>query len=76
MSMTQVESWAGADLSQIGPIYPMVGSEGILFLLGLAFWIGFHVLQFRVESKEMAEDDTAARTPERLQRVFTDEAKE
>lgn len=76
MSMTQVETWAGADLSQIGPIYPMVGSEGILFLLGLAFWIGFHVLQFRVESKELAEDDKAARTPERLQRVFSDEAKE
>ena len=76
MSTTIVETWAGADLAQLGPIYPMVGSEVVLFLLGLAFWIGFHILQIKIESKELAEDDKAARTPERLQRVFSDEAKE
>ena len=76
MSTTIVETWAGADLSQIGPIYPMVGSEVVLFLIGLAFWIGFHILQIKIEGKEMADDDKAARTPERLQRVFSDEAKE
>lgn len=76
MSTTIVETWAGADLAQLGPIYPMVGSEVVLFLLGLAFWIGFHILQIKIEGKEMAEDDKAARTPERLQRVFSDEAKE
>ena len=76
MSTTQVETWAGADLSQIGPIYPMVGSEMILFLLGLAFWIAFHVMQARIEKKEMEADEAAARSPERLQRVFDEEAHE
>ena len=47
--------WAG-NILDIGPIYPFVGSEFILFLLGLAFWIGWHALQFRVESKEFQED--------------------
>lgn len=75
MSTTQVETWAGADLSQIGPIYPMVGTEMILFLLGLIFWIGFHVLQARIEKREFEEDEAAARSPERLQRVFDEEAR-
>ncbi len=76
MSTTIVETWSGADLSQLGPIYPMVGTEFVLFLLGLAFWIGFHVLQSRIESREMEEDDKAARTPERLKRVSSAEAEE
>jgi hypothetical protein len=76
MSTTAVETWAGADLSQIGPIYPMVGFEVILFIAGLAFWLLFHVLQARIEQKEFEKDEELARSPERLSRVFEDEAKE
>ncbi|MEX0364874.1 hypothetical protein [Ruegeria sp. HKCCD8929] len=75
MSTTAVETWAGADLSQIGPIYPMVGTEFILFLAGLAFWLFFHIKQARIEKQEMEADEAAARTPERLARVFEEEAK-
>ncbi|WP_371226863.1 hypothetical protein [Roseovarius sp. 2305UL8-3] len=76
MSTTVVETWAGADLSQIGPIYPMVGTEMLLFVAGLAFWLLFHILQGRIEKKEMEADEAAARSPERLKRVFEEEAKE
>lgn len=76
MSTTQVETWAGADLSQIGPIYPMVGTEMILFIAALAFWILFHILQARIEKKEFEKDEALARSPERLKRVFEQEAKE
>ena len=76
MSTTIVESWSGADLSQLGPIYPMVGSEVILWIIGLAFWIGFHILQVRIEKKELEEDEAAARSPERLKRIFDEEAHE
>ncbi len=75
MSMTPIETWAGADLSQIGPIYPMVGTEMLLFLVGLVFWLAFHVMQKRIETKELEADDAEARKPERLQRVFDDEAR-
>jgi uncharacterized membrane protein len=74
MSTTQVETWAGADLSQIGPIYPFVGTEFILVLVGLAVWIGFHIIQMKIEKKEFAADEAAAHTPERLKRVFDEEA--
>ncbi len=76
MSTTAIETWAGADLSQIGPIYPMVGTEFILFLIGLAFWLLFHVVQAKIEKKEMEADEAAARSPERLKRVFEEEAHE
>ena len=74
MSTTPVETWAGADLSQIGPIYPMVGSEFLLFIIGLIFWIAFHVMQAKIEKREMEADEAAARQPDRLQRVFDEEA--
>lgn len=76
MSTTIVESWSGADLSQLGPIYPMVGTEFILFILGLIFWIGYHVMTAGIEKREFEADEAAARSPERLQRVFDDEAHE
>lgn len=75
MSTTIVESWSGADLLQLGPIYPMVGSEFILWIVGLVFWIGFHVLQARIEKREMEADAAASRDPVRLNRVFSDERK-
>lgn len=76
MSTTIITTWKDADLAQIGPIYPMVGTEGILVVLAVIVWIGFHILQFRVEARELAEDAEAASNPERLERVFAAEAKE
>ena len=76
MSTTAVETWAGADLATIGPIYPMVGTEMVLLILGLIFWLGFHFLQAGIEKKELEADEQAARSPERLQRVFKEEAEE
>jgi len=74
LSTTMVETWVGADLAQIGPIYPMVGSEFVLWILGLIFWLGFHFKQASIENKEMQADADAAKSPERLKRVFSKEA--
>ena len=74
LSTTAVTSWSGTDLSQLGPIYPMVGSEFMLFVIGLIFWLGFHLKQASIEGKEMAADEEAAKNPERLKRVFSKEA--
>lgn len=76
MSTTIVESWSGADLSQLGPIYPFVGSEVLLVLIGVAFWIGFHVLQAGIEKRELEEDAAAARSPERLRNILDEEGRE
>ncbi len=74
LSITSVETWVGTDISQIGPIYPMVGSEFILLIIGLVFWLGFHFAQAGIENKEMKTGEEAAKSPERLKRVFSKEA--
>lgn len=76
MSTTIVETWTGTDIAALGPIYPLVGTEFLLWIIGLAFWIGFHILQARVEAREFDADDRAARSPDRLKRVFEQEAME
>ncbi|GEM_PF-715648 len=73
LSMTIVETWVGADMSQIGPIYPMVGSEVILFFIGIVFWLGFHFAQHGIESRELQADEEAAKTPKILNRVLSKE---
>jgi hypothetical protein len=73
LSTTIVETWAGTDITTLGPIYPMVGSEFILFIIGIVFWLGFHFAQSGIESKEMQADEEAARSPEVLNRVFAKE---
>ncbi len=65
MSTTAVETWA-TDIGQLGPIYPFVGSEMILYILALAFWIGFHILQGRIEKKELWDEEDSMRKPGRM----------
>ena len=48
-------TWA-VDLANIGPIYPWQGSELILVIAGVAFWILWHIIQLREEKEEFAED--------------------
>ena len=36
-----------------GAIYPGVGSEGILVIIALVLWIGWHVLQNNAESNHL-----------------------
>jgi len=74
LSSNTLETWVGVDINTLGPIYPMIGSEFILFIIGIVFWIGFHVVQLKIENKELKADVEAARDPERLKRVFAKEA--
>ncbi|MGB3315486.1 MAG: hypothetical protein WBB85_13815 [Albidovulum sp.] len=52
MSTIGYDSWA-VDLAEVGAIYPFQGYEGLMVILGLAFWIGWHIVQFRSESKHL-----------------------
>ena len=36
-----------------GAIYPGVGTEGILCIVALVLWIGWHVLQDKAESEHL-----------------------
>ncbi len=52
MSTNGMTSWA-VDLADVGAVYPFQGTEFVLFILGLVFWIGWHILQFRTEKTEV-----------------------
>ena len=54
MSTGLVDNWLNID--KFGPIYPFVGTEGLLVILGFVFWIGWHVWQLKKESAEFQQD--------------------
>jgi hypothetical protein len=63
MSTNGMTNWA-VDLKDIGAIYPFQGWEVFFVILGLAFWIGWHIIQTRQESAEIAADMKADRSGE------------
>jgi hypothetical protein len=50
MSTGNFANWDG-DLTQLGPIYPFVGKEGLMVIIAVIFWIGWHYLQIRMENR-------------------------
>ena len=55
MSTTNVESWVDKPLAEIGAVYPFVGSEGLLVILLVAAWIGWHIWQVGLEKQQEQE---------------------
>jgi hypothetical protein len=61
MSTNGMTSWA-VDLKDVGAIYPFQGWEVLMVIIGLVFWIGWHILQTRMESAEIAANMAADRS--------------
>ena len=55
MSTGSFENWAGT-ITDIGPLYPFVGSEVFLVILGVVFWIWWHIVQTKRENKMYEEE--------------------
>lgn len=70
--MATIESWSG-NFADIGPIYPMVGTEGLLALIGIASWIVWHIIQARRENKIYEEEVKKYGDAESLSRMINAE---
>ena len=70
--MATVESWGG-NIAEIGPIYPMVGAEGLLVLIGVVLWIVWHVIQAKRENQEYEEQIRKYGGSESLKRLIAEE---
>jgi len=57
MSTGMVDSWGGT-ITDIGPLYPFVGGEALFWIVGMAFWVIWHIWQYRHEKQEY-EDEVA-----------------
>ena len=70
--MATVESWGGT-ITDIGPIYPMVGAEGLLVIIGVVLWIVWHVIQAKRENRDYEEQIRKYGSPDSLKRLIAEE---
>jgi len=61
MSTNGMTDWA-VDLADVSAIYPFQGTEFLLFIAGLVFWIGWHWVQLREEAAELQHELDADET--------------
>lgn len=62
---TGIETW-NQNLLDIGPMYPFVGLEGLLVIIGLASWIIWHIWQIRMENRIYDQDEKDFSDPDAL----------
>ena len=54
--MATVTDWSTTTFADLGPIYPWVGSEVVMALLGIAAWIVWHIIQTKMENRTYDEE--------------------
>ena len=73
MATGNVDNWLNVDA--FGAIYPFVGSEGLLAVLGIAFWLIWHFIQMKKEGAEFRKDIENIRQQGGPGKVLDDEAR-
>ena len=70
MATTPIDTWA-VDLANVTAIYPWVGSEGLMVLVGVVLWLAWQVWQFRHENstydqeiQKYGNDETIRNAPD------------
>ncbi len=69
MATGNVESWGG-NISEIGPLYPFVGLEGLMVVVGVALWILWHVVQVRTENATYEDEINRFGDDETLRKIL------
>jgi hypothetical protein len=64
-----ISTWSGT-VTDIGPLYPFVGSEMLMVAIVAAAWIAWHVAQIRAESREFKEDEARLRQQSQMNRAL------
>jgi hypothetical protein len=73
MSTGDIVDWTGT-MADVGPLYPFVGSEYLLFLVGMAFWIGWHIWQFRMENSNYQDDSETLKQNNNMDKALRGES--
>ena len=72
MSTASFDNFAGS-IADIGPLYPFVGSELILVIAAVIFWLWWHISEMRIEQREYEKELARAAAPGRDSQVSPDE---
>lgn len=56
MTTGDFTDWAGS-IAEIGPVYPFVGTEFLLVIAGLVFWVAWHIAQLKSESSRLKDEE-------------------
>ena len=64
MSTIGYKDW-NVDLAEVGAVYPFQGSEGLMTVLCVVFWLGWHIIQMKRE-KEHLEKAKHMGDPEKI----------
>ena len=67
-----ITTWA-VDLAGVEVIYPFVGWEVVMAIVGIVLWIGWHVWQVRFENQTYKEDIEKHATSENLRKATSGE---
>jgi hypothetical protein len=68
MTTGNFADWNG-NILDIGPIYPFVGWEVPMVIVGLIFWIGWQYLQIQMENGQLAEEKNNLRQGDNLRKA-------
>ena len=70
--MATISNWDG-NITDIGPIYPWVGLEVPMVIVAIIVWIGWHILQLRMENRRLQDQARALRQSGDLQKLLQTE---
>ncbi len=66
---TGLETWT-QNLNELGPLYPFVGTELILAIVGIAIWVLWHLIQIRSENATINEETSRFSDKTRLEKAM------
>jgi len=72
MNTGNITNWDG-NILDIGPIYPFVGWEGLMVVICVIFWLGWHYLQIRMENRQHDAEAQKLRQGDNLQKAIAAE---
>ncbi len=72
MSTGAIDTWNTA-MADLGPLYPWPGTEFVWFIIGMALWIGWHVIQARMEKAQYEEEVKRFGDAESLEKLLAEE---
>ena len=54
--MEDISGWA-VDLADVAAVYPWQGAEVIMVIVGVVFWLAWHVWQLKTEGEILAAEE-------------------